>query len=235
MRTALFSPCYLDGSDPLGNFRVERYIAYVKYYLAIQEELGFDHLWLADNASAEQSAAALFNGIGIGRSANVRLHRFDEHLARGPGPNEYPYCWRGMYFIRQLILDGYDKIILIDSDAYVTSERMAHYIRSLDTGWTTFWCKRYQFPTAECYVLCKDAFPGFLAYTDPPWQAYVGNLMETSLPFTLVNREFQCDRSGETLDVQGEDQDLYAQARLILPPRFVRSAAPALPQEPDQS
>jgi hypothetical protein len=132
----------------------------------------------------------------------------------GGGHVRYPYCWRHLYQLKPIISLGFEKIICIDSDAFILSRRLAHFVRDLSSGWVAFHERKHNFPTAEFQVLCKDAFWIYQDFTAIPYMAHMGKLMEISLPFTDIRHEFFCERSGEDRKAQTEGQDLYAQASL---------------------
>lgn len=217
MKTALVSLCYLDGLDVLGNDRLERNKRYLRYYLGLQDEFGFDEILLLDNASSAEATASL-----LAEYPQIDIFRFLNHLPRKPIVHGYPYCWRGLYHYAELMKE-YDKIIYIDSDGFVLTKRLAHYIRNLKSGWTTFLAQTQNFPEAALHILCPDAYPILLKYFEVPWQTRVGTLMETSLPFTHVETKFKCGRYGERFHEdrnQHPSQDYYGQAPLNIPLTF---------------
>lgn len=220
MRTALFTPCYLDGNDDRGNERLERNIKYLRYYRDLRDDLGFRRIFFSDNASPDRLKAEL-RAQG---PSTARFIDFKDHLTRGPGPLDYPYCWRALYSIGVLIAMGYQKIIVCDSDGFILSPRLAHYIKDLESGWTTFVCQKYQFPEASLQVLCEDAFPIFQEYTAKPWQWRVGELMERSIPFTHVEESFNCSRFGEARVPFHKSIDWYGQCPNDITPAFGRAS-----------
>lgn len=210
MRTALFSPLYLDGLDKSGSDRFARNVRWVKWYQKIQADIGFDDIWMADNGSS----VAMFNRF-CQEHPKVKLARFN-HLPRGEGENPYPYCWRALWFVGHLIGKGYDKIVIIDSDSFVVSDRLSKFTKECLSGWRSVWSNKYQFPMAEFQIINRDAFPVFHRYTSGRFEDKVGELMEKALPFTEVHKEFRCDRYGESSVPQHEFHDLYAQAPINL-------------------
>ncbi len=215
MKTALVTPCFLEGTDPIGNDRLARNQRYIDYYAPLETTLGFDEIVLFDNASSPEKLAQLK------APKNVHVMRFDERLVRGPGPHDYPYCWRALYAYRDLINMGFEKFITIDSDGFVLSKRMAAYLKHADTGWVSFWSENGQFPESSIHVLCKDAFSIFHSFTGVPWSEYVGLMMEHELPFTHVDRQFRCSRFGELgSPPQDATMDFYGQAPLGVPLEF---------------
>lgn len=224
MKTALVTPCFLEGKDLLGNDRLIRNRRYLEYYARIEKEIGFDQIFLFDNASTEDSIQKLGSST---IAANIDLLRFRERLERGPGPHDYPYCWRALYAIREIINLGFEKIISIDSDGFVLTKRLAEFIRKSDNGWVSFWCENGKHPESSLHILNRNAFPIFQNYTRTPWEDRVGVMMETDLPFTDVRQEFRCGRFGEIgAPPQDISMDYYGQALLKTPLQFEGNLSP---------
>ncbi len=207
MTTMLFTTCYLDGTDDSGSSRLQRNINYVNYYMKIREQIGFDEFIMVDNGSSP----SLIDEFHAKTSRAVHL-MLREHLKRGPGPLDFPYIWRAINEEKSVLEEGkFDRVISIDSDGYILSQRLAHFIRNCNSGWETFWSHKYQWPTAELNILNQDAFPVFFEYAKTPWQDRIGKLMETTTPFTKINKDFICDRFGETREAPRPFMDFYGQ------------------------
>lgn len=180
--------------------------------------LGHRWIYLIDNGSSKENLDKLKDW-----SNSFRMFHCD-NIPRGPGPYDYPYCWRALYYIRNLIEIGYEKIIFIDTDGFILSKRLARYIGDRQSGWVSFWSNTEQFPEASIHVLSDDTFYLFNLYTSHPWETKVGRFMERDLPFTEVNRYFNVGRFGEKWDgkewsanlerKQEPDMDYFGQAPL---------------------
>lgn len=212
MKTALLTHSYLVGTDLLGSNRFERVRRFLDWHLAHRLSLGVDEIFISDNASP----TGLVNRL---RSQGVWL-RYQDHIERVNCENGYLYCWRHLYTTKMLIELGYEKIIYIDSDCLLVSQRMVERVRALNDGWTAFWIAKYQFPSAELHVLCKDAFRIFHEFTKDPYPSHLGKLMERALPFTRVDTEMAVDRWGETNLPQEPWMDAYCQAPVSMPLEF---------------
>lgn len=214
MTTLLYSPLYLDGVDGSGSSRIDRTKRWIDWYKALRSDNGFhfDDMLLLDNASNASQGLDEFHGC--------KLIRFSQFLDRG-GVFDYPYCWRAIYWIRNMILFGkYDRIMLIDTDAFIVSKRLLAYVNSIESGWVTFWCQTNGFPEAAFHVLCKDMFNFYLDFTKGDFMEHNGKCMETLLPFTDVERRFNCGRWGELGQYQAPGMDLYCQASVNEPLQF---------------
>lgn len=212
MKTVLFAPMYLDGHDDRGNERLFRNIRYVQYYRQLKEHLGFDHFYFSDNASSMQNRTTFGQVLNLREEKDVTVLGHMNHLSRGRG-YDYPYCWRALYTMRELILkEGVTKIITIDTDGIIVSSRLTSHIKSIQSGWEAFWCAKYNFPEAALHVMCQDYFDIFLEFTSGSFYEHNGQMMETYLPFTKVNKNFFTDRYGEDRVPQQPEFDYYGQS-----------------------
>ena len=210
----LFSLCWL--GEP---WRIDRYTKWLSYHLAIKDSLGFDKIVLLDNASDLNDLRKLGgtimdekgNLIELG-NPDILIYRFDVHMPR-TGIHEYPYCWRGLEYCKQLVTSlSINKILFIDSDFYILTKKLAQYIKTLDTGWISFWCHKYGWPEAALHILCKDTLSTLLNFPIPSFTHYNNRNMEELLPFTKVLKtEFKGDRYGEGAEPQKDDMDYYGQ------------------------
>jgi hypothetical protein len=123
--------------------------------------------------------------------------RFGERLGRA-GLTHYPGWWRSFLFsgtaARQF---GCNRIVHVESDTYVLSHRMRDFMLGLQSGWTGFWCPRWNFPETCVQVICEDQFPVLHSMWTRGWRHYEGQLAERILPFTQVVREPHGNRYGE--------------------------------------
>lgn len=226
--TCLFSLMYLEGSDLLGNNRLDRNLRYVEYYNKLKVELGFSGYIFVDNASS-LSNLAKFNATVVDAESNQVLQhgredmtiiRYKKHLERGPG-YDYPYCWRGLYELKAAANLGlFDKIIFIDTDAFIRSGKLAKHIRELNTGWETFWSPMYGFPEAAIQVVCEDSFDLLNNFLEGDFMHHNGKCMETTLPFTKINKDFVGDRYGENMAMWPKNPDYTCQTPLFVTSSF---------------
>lgn len=209
-KTCMFTASFLDGLDGFGNNRLARNIKYIEYYRKLKEHLGHELMVFADNHSSTKSCNTLLEVGG----KDIAIMRFDHHLER-ISTYSYPYLWRALYSMQEVITD-FDKVIAVDSDCFVLTKRVADYIKGLNSGWTTFWCKKYGFPAAEIHILCKDTYSLFRSFIGQcRWEDRDGHSpMEIQLPFTHTEMSFNCDRWGEERLEQQASMDIYCQAQL---------------------
>lgn len=237
--TVMFSGCYVDGFDALGSSRLDRTKWHLEYYRNIKEELGLKEFILVDNGSDLEALSELNAPIYDSKldqvfiphhgSNDIKIYRFENHLER-VGIVEYPYCWRNMYFLATWIIHrchrDIDKIFICDSDAFVVSKKLAHFIRDLESGFTAMWSEHHRFPASELSILCKDRFIDFINWTkEKPWGVRSAEKipLEVALPYSSIQMQFVGDRYGEfssTGLAQTSEMDFYAQARMINKPVF---------------
>lgn len=209
MKTALLSISWLDGIDFHGAVRLNRMQKFVEYYLSIQESLGFDKLILLDNGSFISHKESF---------KELKCFEFIDFIEMNNLPYDltknyyYPHGWRSIYYMKELIEEGYKKIIYCDSDGFIVSKKLANHIKNMTSGWTGFWCKRHSFPDVNPSVLCEDTFKYFINYTQLGWNYRLGLEMERVLPFTHIEKGFNTDRFGEYEDKSLKlDMDYYGQ------------------------
>ncbi len=204
MKTALFTFTYLHGMDGQVS-RLERAKKFLKYYTPLANRLGFDDIIISDNGgSQEQLHEVIALSPTIRFICNPLMFR-GEHW-------DYLPCWRQQYDVQCAIDLGYDKIIILDDDAYLLSDRVLTYVKQLKTGWTSFYCPKHNFPEAAISVLCRDAFSRFEAFTSIPYTHWNGKApMELLMPYTHVEKDFNIDRFGEDNLPQMPDMDGYCQ------------------------
>lgn len=125
------------------------------------------------------------------------LIRFDENLGR-QGLLAYPGWWRS--FLHSIVIAeqlNADKIIHIESDAYILSQRLVDFINDIKSGWHVLWTQRYGFPETGIQIICHDQFENFEKFKEDFSKNDFSDFAENLLPFTSVNRNFKGDRYSE--------------------------------------
>lgn len=123
--------------------------------------------------------------------------RFSDRLGRN-SLLSYPGWWRSFLHSVELARSlGAQKIIHVESDAFIISPRMRAYINGLHSGWTTFWADSYNFPETAIQVICEDQFEALASFKEKSPSDLEGKFAEELLPFTHVNRAMIGDRYSE--------------------------------------
>lgn len=214
VRTALTTPCFFDDVDRRNEHYLWRNIRYVNYYWPLREKMGFDDIWMFDNKSCQESVNTFKKYC-----PQVKLFQYDLHLEfNEEQPDFYPYCWRALHDLRVLMRMGYKKIICIDSDGYLNSERILEWVKTTNTGWQALWCPAHKFPDASMMILNEDAFSLHRAFCRTPWRRQLGMVLENAIPITGVETKFNADRFGihNIPPPAREDIDYYGEASLYL-------------------
>jgi hypothetical protein len=122
--------------------------------------------------------------------------------------------YRSFFFSVQLAERfGYEKIIHLESDAYLVTQKICDYIDSLNSGWVSFYCPKYRFPETSIQVICKDNFDKLKQMSSVPLDSYKTSLAEDVIPFTHVESNLVGDRYGECTDKQIPEVDYYNQCK----------------------
>lgn len=123
--------------------------------------------------------------------------RFDNNLGR-QSIKDYPGWWRSFLHSINVARElGADKIIHIESDAYILSPRLRDFIEQTRTGWHVLWTEHNNFPEAAIQVICRDQFEIFEDFKAKNPTLHFPDMAEHMLPFTAVNKEFKGDRYSE--------------------------------------
>jgi hypothetical protein len=123
--------------------------------------------------------------------------RFDDNLGR-QSIKDYPGWWRSFLHSVEVARElGADKIIHIESDAYILSPRLRDFIDQTSSGWHVLWTQHNNFPETAIQVICRDQFEIFEDFKRKNPTLHFPDMAEHMLPFTAVNKEFKGDRYSE--------------------------------------
>lgn len=215
MRTVLITFSFMEGNDDWGIPRINRIQNFLRYYIPLQNKgLNFEKIILIDNGSSPEHCEEIakeFPSVDF-----ITL----PYLKRGIGKDCLP-CWRCIYEYKKGIDQGFDKLLIIDDDAFLLSKRIMDYVNRIQSGWETFWCPKYRFPEGGISIICRDAFPSYLDFTKGTYESRNhSGWAELMFPYTKVTANFHCDRWGENHVPQQPDMDGYFQCPgdLILKP-----------------
>lgn len=170
-------------------------------------------IWLVENASSPGLSTTIKNIYG------VSIKRYDKHLTR-TAHLEYPYCWRGLYFCRDLFQEhDYDKMIHLNNDVYILSPKLATHVKDFKSGWWSPWCTKHAFKECDLQVITKDS-KEFWEVTAPPYITYNGRAMEHVIK-SPVDKTWNGDRHSEYgITVQDPAWDYSCQVRFDMKMEF---------------
>jgi hypothetical protein len=164
-----------------------------------------DHVLIIDDASPNLLEFSNINIIREGQLPktyiNPTIYTFNKRLGRQT-ISCYPGWFRSFMFSATYAETyGFEKIVHIEADSFVISNRMGEYINNLTEGWTTFWCPTYNFPEPCIQVIAGASLQDFFTWNNkkiPYLGTYHNKLAEDYLPFTNIVKDFVGDRWGES-------------------------------------
>lgn len=146
----LYTTVYIDSE-----YGLQRVRNWINFYLPRKEKLGFTHMCLIDDGSPVEWIEKLNEEIPIElKSMDYKFYngspllsvpghlseelpnwvRFPDRLGR-PHHGLFPGWWRSYSFGAELsYIHKFDKLIFIDSDAYLLSDRVFEFLKNQSTG-----------------------------------------------------------------------------------------------------
>jgi hypothetical protein len=127
---------------------------------------------------------------------------------------EYPGWYRSFAYASKMAKrDGYEKVIHVESDAFLVSKRICEWVDSLTHGWHVMWCPKHNFHESAIQVICSDQIEAYSEFCSKDYEAYRGQLMDRMFPYTQTHKEFNGDRYGEYLSEIPLNADYACQVR----------------------
>ena len=231
MRTLVYCTAYAVAASVWGQ-RNRRWVD------AVVAGLNPDQVLLVDDGSAVLpgwSDLDLFCGGVVGEAfttgprGRVLLYHFRDHLGRR-GLKDFP-GWHRSFVFGALYAEalGFDRVIHIESDAFVISEAARAFLMGFKDGWAGLWSPLYAMPESAIQVAAGDGLRALAAFARAPYAGMIGQDHERALPFTHVERGLTGDRYGEGDKFIPGDADYAAQVPSTMDPAYywwLRGAAP---------
>ncbi len=199
MKTLLFIPMFLGHNKIDGEPWLVRNKKWIDYYIPLKEKLGYTEIFIVDNASNEDNLNEFKEYIKKYESVcEITIMEKKIHLPR-LSILTYPYWYRAFAEAANYgIIFDFDKIISIDSDVFLFSDRICTYIKNTNTGWNTFWCQMHGFPESTIEIIGRDKFHEMDEFMSEGYLKFYPTLpAETQIPWTHVEKSFIGDRYGE--------------------------------------
>jgi hypothetical protein len=147
-----------------------------------------------------------------GREALVT---FDTHLGRA-GSEDSPGWYRSFaYALSYATKHGFDKVIHVESDAALISQRAIARMNLFAEGWLSLWTPRYNFPEMAIQVIAGTSLGQAQVLFSEDYGWLRGTSHEWAMPFTEVDKSLQGDRYGEAQVAVPLDADFATQIDLL--------------------
>ena len=181
---------------------VQRYQRWIDYVYPRRDVFGADCVILIndgmENVEFDDRLALVDVQKELPRKlpGDLVMFTFPDRLGR-PSMFCYPGWWRSFtYSVRIAQKYGFDKIIHIESDAFVCSRRLADHIRSINWGWTSLWSHCYSMPETAIQVICRDSFENLERFANGGDEFFQSSntAAEYLLPFRKIESQFKGDR-----------------------------------------
>ena len=126
------------------------------------------------------------------------FYRFATHEGR-IGLTGHRGWWRSFLFSLEIARAyGFERIVHVESDAFLLTRRIVDRINATADGWTAFWCPQYGVPEPALQVIAHDQFDAMAAVGALGLDALTKALAELTIPFTRIDRGCAGNRYGES-------------------------------------
>lgn len=203
MKTLIFCTGYASTTDKWDNIH-RNWLESVK-----ASGLQYDQILIPDDASfnlPNWEAATILTGepeLTEQPVTELVIYKFNERLGR-PALYDQPGWYRSFvyagYYAKTF---GFDKVIHIEADCCVISQRFVNYLNNFNDGWEAFWCPRHRLSEASIQVIAgKECIEAYSLFNEIDYNYFKGRPPDPRedqvgyLPFT-TNKNFIGDRYGE--------------------------------------
>ncbi len=150
------------------------------------------------------------DAASIRSTAPVLVLRYADRLGRA-AVYDFPGWHRSFVTGLRYGARNFERVVHLESDAYLVSARMRDWVRTTARGWTALWSAKFDFPEIAIQVIGPDQMAAAEAFACRPYDGLVGVTHETALPLTQVERGFVGDRYGEEEAAVPANADYAAQ------------------------
>jgi hypothetical protein len=145
------------------------------------------------------------------RSSHVVLYHFYQNLGKALDP--WPGWQRSFVFAAIYARHhGFEKVIHVESDAFIISERLSTFFNEMNNEWVTLWCPKHSMPESGVQAMAGTGLDLFYEFAIKPYNERIGPTAEHGFPRTRVEKGFNGDRYGEYREDIPEDADFAMQA-----------------------
>jgi len=199
MRTLIFCTAFV-GPDQGGlGFWAARYRRWLD--AIVSSGLSFEQILLVDDGSPVlpdwPDVVLVEEGGEIPRDAPIVLYHFRDNLGR-PGMTDYPGWYRSFSFgVSYGKRAQFQKVVHIESDAYLVSSKAVNYFNSVSDGWTAMWTPSHGMPESGLQIICSE----HIELADKFFQVGYGDRrgipIERLIPVSKVEKSLFGDRHRE--------------------------------------
>ena len=193
-----------------------------------QSGLRFDQLLIVDDGSPTlpnwPDVETVQLGIDKLSARKACLHHFQDRLGRKANGQPFPGWYRSFAHAVGYGIDaGFDRIIHVESDAFLLSRRAVDFFNTCSRGWVAMWCPTHRWPESTLQVINRDSFSGCADFFSQPYSAHLTkpySPIEKLLPITTVDKSLVGDRYGELGDTVPYGADYVSQIRWGQPEKY---------------
>ena len=213
LRTLVFCTAYVGAHAGSCDTWERRYAIWRRAITAAR--FRYDQVLIIDDASpsppAWPSVEVLHEGDSLQSRSSRVMFRFARHLGRR-GVSDFPGWVRSFFFAaRYAAVNGFEKVVHLESDAFLISDRMQAFVDEIREGWVAPLCPRYRRPESAIQVIAGSAMSKFQEMGRRNVEELAGVVIEDALPFTHIETSFYGDRFGEYLSHIPREADWAAQ------------------------
>lgn len=202
------------------NDRIIKWVNYYKDQTFFKDKIILiidDGSNISDNIKStfkEKNINYIEENENLNLNMGFNFYHFKENLGR-PTHLQYWGWWRS--FMLPSILNNiynFKKIIHIESDFYITTNKIFEIIEDANSGWEVLWCTMYNFPETCCQIISPNMYEIYSKHNKP--KGFFDDIhAELIIPFTKIIKEgYYGDRWGESKDNQPDNKhDYVAQVR----------------------
>lgn len=204
MRSLLFCASY---ANSLASWN-HRWLRWANHHSTIGLE--FDQILVVDDGSPvlpHWPDCEVVHDLNYESSAKIVIYHYPDNLGC-PEPFYYPGLFRslstGYSYAKQF---GFDRVLNIESDAFILTNRLVDYVNSIDNDWLAMWDHHFDIPELGINVAAGAGLEVCCSTFEQPYETYQGKMLEAELPFTKIEKNFIGARYGEFLDRVPDDAD----------------------------
>ena len=172
---------------------------------------------LIDDASPSlprwEDVTIVNEGEEIPLNQPIVIYHFKTRLGR-PSMFDFPGWYRSYAFAAVVAKEmAFDRVLHIESDAFLISERLRQFVNNFADGWVALWPEKKGVPESGLQFIAGSHIKRFQDFTSRNYDEFRGKIIENEIPFSHINKEFIGDRYGEWQDFVPSDADFTMQTR----------------------